>query len=49
MEKIQSLRMAGASHFPDAGIKDVALRSINSNYRAILLPDEQRTGMPSGS
>ena len=43
MEKIQSLRIAGAAHFADAGIKDIALRSINSNYSATLLPDEQRT------
>jgi hypothetical protein len=43
MEKIRSLRIAGASQFADTGIKDVALRSINSNYSVILLPNEQRT------
>jgi hypothetical protein len=42
MEKIWSLRIARASHFADTGIKDVALRSNNSNYGVTLLPDEQR-------
>jgi hypothetical protein len=47
MEKIWSPRIAGASHFADAGIKDVALRSINSNYGVTLLPDEQRQKAPT--
>jgi hypothetical protein len=42
MEKIWSLRIAGASQFADTGVKDVALRSINSNYGVTLLPDKQR-------
>jgi len=42
------MRIVGASHFADAGISDVALRSINSNYSLILLPDEQRTEMRGG-
>jgi hypothetical protein len=46
MKKISSLRIAGASQFADTGIKDVALRSINSNYGVTLLPDEQRQKHP---
>jgi hypothetical protein len=43
LKKIRSLRIAGASHFADTGIKDLTLHSSNSNYSVILLPDEQRT------
>ena len=47
MEKIWSPKIAGASHFADRGIKDVGLRSINSNYGVTLLPDEQRRKAPA--
>ena len=42
MKKIRSPGIAGASHFAHTAIKDVELRSNNSNYSVILLPNEQQ-------